>query len=1187
MALRIDVHAEPIPGYRLMERIGGGGFGEVWKAEAPGGLHKAIKVIHGDLRSVDADGARHAEQELRALKRLQSIRHPYLLSLERYDVVEGRVLIVTELADCNLWDRFRDCRGQNLPGIPRTELLRYMEEAAEVLDLMNNQYQLQHLDIKPQNLFLVYNHVKVADFGLVKDLEGMRGTITGGVTPVYAAPETFDSVLTRFCDQYSLAIVYQELLTGVRPFNGTSGQQLLMQHIREAPNLGPLPPMDRAAVGRALSKKPEDRFPSCMDFVNALRQSGSDNSAGPVANNHRSPYAETPVAAGNTVPPMPPMPPMSGMMPPPPMSGFGAPMPSHSGMGPMGRSGYPVPQPPMETPKTQLKLRRDDSSMYASAFSASDLVISSKMAPPESYGEGAIIPAIVIGLGHTGLEILGELRREIEQRYGSMERIPTVRTIFIDTDSETLQAASADPRVRMESNDVIPARLNRAAHYLKPRRNGRSLIEGWFDAQMLYRIPRNPATVGLRALGRLAFLDHYRPFAEKFVSTVEACTHADAINQTDRSTQLGLRSNQPRVYVVTNLGGGTGGGMFLDVAYACRLKLRQLGYHEPEIIGVFVVPPADRSTKGIYLANTYTALRELNHYSQPETSFTAYYEEREGQVNDPAAPFARSFIVPMPPAAKPGEPARESAAKRASNFLIGDTLSMVGRTADEVRLRQFGGPQDELSVNIVGQASFTWPKQAVLARTANWLSGSVLSRWITSEPQVIGGYVQGWLTQRWKIEELGAEFLVNRLQQTGEQVLGQKAEMLFNAEAQPFATRGWFARDPDPAKLWQAISRLQQLVGMPDERAMQRTVGTLEHKLNAAADVLTAEYAPKITRLATTLLEHPDYRLVGAEEVVRQVNATIDGILQQYEPMSMNLSAQAMDSFYRIHAYLNAERGQKAPKLEEVVECLKTYPTWRYQSLILRQVCRIYQTIKTHLVDQMRELGFCRQRLEEILAGFKRDRRDEFPANDRLLLPPGVTSLEAALKTMQSSITPDDVRSFDKKLQTHIEKEFNALFNACVSSMNMLGNLQNAIEVQAKVFLTPRLGSANLVQMFFARFPDMNAATQAMRWLNDQAAPPLKPSGPMTQTVILAGPDGEAAAHIQQLGQYALQPRPTHYLPNADEILIYREYTQVPLTDLPQLGTLGEDAYHALMGSQHGSPHIRCDVANWQEVEAY
>ena len=169
-----------------------------------------------------------------------------------------------------------------------------MEEAAEVLDLMNTQYQLQHLDIKPQNLFLVHNHVKVADFGLVKDLEGMRGQITGGVTPVYAAPETFDGIVTRFCDQYSLAIVYQELLTGVRPFNGTSGQQLLMQHLREPPNLGPLPPADRPAVARALAKKPEDRFPTCLQFVRALQHAGAET-PGPAS----AVDAGEPVAAGN------------------------------------------------------------------------------------------------------------------------------------------------------------------------------------------------------------------------------------------------------------------------------------------------------------------------------------------------------------------------------------------------------------------------------------------------------------------------------------------------------------------------------------------------------------------------------------------------------------------------------------------------------------------------------------------------------------------------------------------------------------------------------------------------------------------------------------------------------------------------------------------------------------------------
>src|SRR5437660_1178473 len=213
MPLEVACHAEVIPGYRLIERLGQGGFGEVWKAEAPGGLLKAIKIIHGSLSDSGLD-ATQLNQELKALHRVKTVRHPYILSLDRFDIVEGRLIIVTELADRTLFDCFQECRAEGLPGIPRDELMRYMEEAAEALDLMNLQFNLQHLDIKPQNLFLLYNHVKVADFGLVKDLEGMFAKITSGVTATYAAPETFEGVVSRYCDQYNLAIAFQELLTG-------------------------------------------------------------------------------------------------------------------------------------------------------------------------------------------------------------------------------------------------------------------------------------------------------------------------------------------------------------------------------------------------------------------------------------------------------------------------------------------------------------------------------------------------------------------------------------------------------------------------------------------------------------------------------------------------------------------------------------------------------------------------------------------------------------------------------------------------------------------------------------------------------------------------------------------------------------------------------------------------------------
>src|SRR5436305_1323246 len=101
MAVPIEQQAEPIPGYRLIERLGGGGFGEVWKAEAPGGLFKAIKFVYGDLVTAGTDGHR-AEQELKALGRVKTVRHPYILSLERYDIIDGQLLIVMELAAPNL-----------------------------------------------------------------------------------------------------------------------------------------------------------------------------------------------------------------------------------------------------------------------------------------------------------------------------------------------------------------------------------------------------------------------------------------------------------------------------------------------------------------------------------------------------------------------------------------------------------------------------------------------------------------------------------------------------------------------------------------------------------------------------------------------------------------------------------------------------------------------------------------------------------------------------------------------------------------------------------------------------------------------------------------------------------------------------------------------------------------------------
>ncbi len=258
---------EPLPGYRLIEPLGKGGFGEVWKCEAAGGLLKAIKFIEGRAHTCEEDAP--AEEEQRAIERVKRIRHPFILSLERVEAVAGGLIVVSELADKTLADVLREQRG---PGIPRLDLLAYLAEAAEALDVMRFQHGLQHLDVKPQNLFVVAGHVKVGDFGLVRRLpqDGAPGRGPENITPLYASPEVLGGSFGPNSDQYSLAIVYQELLTGTLPFSGKNGRQLMLNHLTQEPDLSAVPEADRPVLARALAKSPSQRFPNCTELIRAL-----------------------------------------------------------------------------------------------------------------------------------------------------------------------------------------------------------------------------------------------------------------------------------------------------------------------------------------------------------------------------------------------------------------------------------------------------------------------------------------------------------------------------------------------------------------------------------------------------------------------------------------------------------------------------------------------------------------------------------------------------------------------------------------------------------------------------------------------------------------------------------------------------------------------------------------------------
>jgi eukaryotic-like serine/threonine-protein kinase len=267
--------------YRVIEKIGAGGMGEVYRArDAHIGRDVAIKVIPASL-SNDPERVKRFEQEARAAG---ALNHPNIVSI--YDVgnQEGSLFIVMELLEGQSL-RERIVRG---PVPPRTAI-DYATQIARGLGAAHSK-GIVHRDLKPENLFLMKDgRVKLLDFGLAKLSPSQILTYAGDRTvsaPVtetgallgtvgYMAPEQVrgESVDHR-SDLFALGAILYEMLTGRRAFSGASYVETLSAILTDEPppiadSRGVSPGLD-AIVRHCLEKNPEERFQSARDIAFAV-----------------------------------------------------------------------------------------------------------------------------------------------------------------------------------------------------------------------------------------------------------------------------------------------------------------------------------------------------------------------------------------------------------------------------------------------------------------------------------------------------------------------------------------------------------------------------------------------------------------------------------------------------------------------------------------------------------------------------------------------------------------------------------------------------------------------------------------------------------------------------------------------------------------------------------------------------
>lgn len=590
MSTTIQPRDEVFPGYMLAERIGSGGYAEVWRATAPGGINKAVKIVYG------CHDDQLASQEMKAMERIRDVRHPFVVSLERFEVVDGRLVILTELADMSLEQRAQQCRAQGLPGIPRELLLRYLSDAADALDFLAQRHSLQHLDIKPANLLILGDHVKVADFGLVKELATRtHNSMVAGMTPTYSAPEMFDDAPSPHSDQYSLAIVFQEMLTGVLPFPGRTAAQLANQHLRSQPQLAALAEADRPIVARALAKNPTERFPSSSDFVKALIVSGKPTASRAAAKTSAPSDSKTKGSTDSK-------PKSDATMP-----RAAAAKPSAAPSSAVDTATQPTDYQPQRTIDTDV-----NRTLAVEALPHEPVV--DVPVPEVAADSETTLPTLYIAIGGVGIRILSHFRDLSARQADSIQQAAPVALMAIDTDRQELKdTCSTKWKHPLSSNDAVCTSLRLPQEY----RDRTQLNLEWLSHRWLYNIPRSLETRGYRPLGRLALIDHL----DEVLALVDRKLAALATFGVpsvgvpplggSQPAEAGTPTGQIRVVLLIGMGGGTGGGMAIDLANAVRSRIHKSGRRAQSECVLVCTCVGNASATPLSVANTYAFLREL------------------------------------------------------------------------------------------------------------------------------------------------------------------------------------------------------------------------------------------------------------------------------------------------------------------------------------------------------------------------------------------------------------------------------------------------------------------------------------------------------------------------------------------------------------------------------------------------
>jgi len=352
----------------------------------------------------------------------------------------------------------------------------------------------------------------------------------------------------------------------------------------------------------------------------------------------------------------------------------------------------------------------------------------------------------------------------------------------------------------------------------------------------------------------------------------------------------------------------------------------------------------------------------------------------------------------------------------------------------------------------------------------------------------------------------------------------------------------------------------------------------------------------KVAEMAVQLVEQPKFRFAGADEAINQMEQLIRITIEQQEQLEKDFSSKASEAYQRITSTLEAIRTALASKRKlppgtaELIDLLRLYPMLRFKGMMLQHVLTVYRSLLGNCPEYMREFTYCRTRLTDLVRIFEKPPPSAGSANlgaVRQLLPGGCHGFDDAVNRLVDAVNRDELLEIDKHVQAAIQRQLKAMVHVCTTpATSILREVEFLLTHELEAYVSTKLGATNLLDTFFEQYPKDDAAITQITNAYEEAMPTLSVRGMAAREhiALVTIPADPAVERFRDVAQQALTEAELATVATGDDVIFYRDVTNLKFADFPQLGPEGKAAYDRMCATEHFTAHNRIDVKDWRPV---